>query len=456
MIYVDVNIWDVIVTMFGIIIVLFISRHIQKKNINKYPEYRYYSRGIFFKLILGLFLCLIYVYYYTYGDTIDYWRGSLDLSELLTSKPKVYFSIVFGNISYENYAQFVHYNVWYYMYRDPNSYAIIRFNSLLAPFSFNSYFVMTILLASLSYIGIWKLFRLFYNEFSEIGKYLAFAFLFVPSVAFWGSGIMKDTYTFSATCWLVYSFYKVFIHKEKILPNVIAIIVMSYILLSTRPFMLYICIVSIILMLTHYYLISVKGGFIKAISLVVIVVVFWGGGILLLTYLSKTAGGAYSTIDTMLEKAVITQQDLSREYYGKNSFDIGAFEPSLPGILSKAPVAINAGLYYPYIWKTRNAVMLISGLENLFLLLLSLYVLVLIIVAIFKIGPRYMLKTLFNHPLVIFSLSYAIPFAFMVGLTTANYGALVRYKIPLIPFFLSSLFIIINRFNKQREKHITK
>jgi hypothetical protein len=150
----------------------------------------------------------------------------------------------------------------------------------------------------------------------------------------------------------------------------------------------------------------------------------------------------------MLEKAAITQQDLSRDYYGENSFNIGTFEPTISGILEKAPIAINAGLFYPYIWKANNPVMFVAGLENLVLLMLSLYVLLLIIIAIFKIGPRYMMKKLFDHPLVIFSLSYAIPFAFMVGLTTANFGALVRYKIPLVPFYLASLFIIIHKFNR--------
>jgi hypothetical protein len=37
---------------------------------------------------------------------------------------------------------------------------------------------------------------------------------------------------------------------------------------------------------------------------------------------------------------------------------------------------------------------------------------------------------------------FAIFFAFSVGLTTANYGALARLKIPCIPFYMCSLFIL--------------
>ena len=44
--------------------------------------------------------------------------------------------------------------------------------------------------------------------------------------------------------------------------------------------------------------------------------------------------------------------------------------------------------------------------------------------------------------LLLFSFVFAIFFAFGVGLSTSNFGALVRYKIPCIPFYLSSLWLV--------------
>jgi len=41
-----------------------------------------------------------------------------------------------------------------------------------------------------------------------------------------------------------------------------------------------------------------------------------------------------------------------------------------------------------------------------------------------------------------FTVYFSVFFAFSVGLTTSNFGSLVRYKIPAIPFFLISLIII--------------
>jgi hypothetical protein len=100
-------------------------------------------------------------------------------------------------------------------------------------------------------------------------------------------------------------------------------------------------------------------------------------------------------------------------------------------------VATVAGLFRPFIWEARNPVMVISALENLVLLLLSLYL-------IARSGPIVFGRGVVSEPLVLFSFLFSITFAFSVGLTTSNFGALVRYKIPSIPFFLSSLIILYN------------
>ena len=132
--------------------------------------------------------------------------------------------------------------------------------------------------------------------------------------------------------------------------------------------------------------------------------------------------GTYGSVEKMTKKAQITQQDLVREEYGTHHFDIGKFEDTPTGILSKAPIAITAGLYRPFLWEAGNAVMLISGLENSLLLILTIYIL-------FKVGPFRTFKFIATEPLLLFSFTFAIVMAFSVGLTSANFGALVRYKI---------------------------
>jgi hypothetical protein len=152
--------------------------------------------------------------------------------------------------------------------------------------------------------------------------------------------------------------------------------------------------------------------------------------------------GEYS-LDNVLNKAVKTQQDLIRgEQYGSNYYNIGEFEASFTGLISKIPAALNMALFRPYIWDAQNPVMVLSGLENLFVLVFSVFILL-------KVKFLTLLRSLVSHPLLIFSLLFALFFAFSVGLTTANYGALVRLKIPGIPFYLCALFILFH-LNKLR------
>jgi hypothetical protein len=164
-------------------------------------------------------------------------------------------------------------------------------------------------------------------------------------------------------------------------------------------------------------------------------VVLGGGGVFIMSQLG-TKLDKYSSVDKALETAVVTQKDLKRAEYLGASFDIGEFEPTLAGISSKIPVAIMAGLFRPYIWEARNPVMLLSGLENLIFLGLTFRLL-------FSLGPFGFFKRVGSSPLLIFSLIFSLFFAFSVGLTTSNFGSLVRYKIPCEPFYLGMLFTLM-------------
>jgi hypothetical protein len=139
-------------------------------------------------------------------------------------------------------------------------------------------------------------------------------------------------------------------------------------------------------------------------------------------------------VEQVMVKAAVTQQDLKMDYYGGNSFDIGEFEATPISMLSKAHLAISAALFRPFLWEARNAVMFISAIENTLLLVFSIYILI-------KVRVIYLLRLMMRHHLLLFSLVFSLFFSFGVGLSTSNFGSMVRYKIPAMPFFLASLII---------------
>jgi hypothetical protein len=143
-------------------------------------------------------------------------------------------------------------------------------------------------------------------------------------------------------------------------------------------------------------------------------------------------------LDNAIDTAIITNEDLKNdEHYGSNNFDIGKLDGSIMGFVSKFPQATFAGLFRPLIIEAKSPVMVLSGLENM--ILLGLFIL-----TILKVKFGLIIKLIKSSPLLIFCFTFSILFAFMIGITTPNFGALVRFKIPLVPFMTAALIIIFS------------
>jgi hypothetical protein len=260
------------------------------------------------------------------------------------------------------------------------------------------------------------------------------AILYMPSLIFWGSGILKDTITFSAACLFTYCIYSTFIKKQKRITNISLLILSSFALITVKPYIFVALLPGAAIWLSFSRISSIKNAFIKFSIAPLILIVAFAGTTSIMGALGGSLG-SYNSVESALNKAVLTKNDLTRDAYGKNSFDIGTYDATVFGILSKFPQAVVAGLFRPFLWDVTNPVMLISAIENTFLIFLTLRVLL-------KVGPINFFSLIFKEPLLIFSFVFAIFFSFSVGLTTANFGALVRYKIPALPFYLCTLFIL--------------
>ena len=65
-----------------------------------------------------------------------------------------------------------------------------------------------------------------------------------------------------------------------------------------------------------------------------------------------------------------------------------------------------------------------------------------------KAGPTTILKAIIKNPVILFCILFSLVFAIFVGMTTLNFGTLVRYKIPCLPFYLIALILILDYKNK--------
>lgn len=437
---------DLIVPIIFLVVIYLIAKKKQLLNIETNSSYKYYMYGLAVKIFGGIAVCLVYALYYGYGDTLNYYN---DCVVLLNLGEKSIFNIsnyILGPNT-DLYYELDNKTGYFQYFLDPHARAVVKLTVLLCFASFKSFIGMTILLAYISYWAIWRLYQALIVEFPKLIWEFAVALLFIPSVFFWGSGLLKDTITFAAVCLYSSSYLIILTKKKSYIKNIFFIILSSVLLIWIKPYIFFALLPGSILWFGGIQLERVNNNLIKSLSTPFLITFSLVCGYLMLNLMSGFLGD-YS-LDNVLDKAVTTQMDLKSEHYQGSAFDIGDFDPTISGILSKMPAAINAALFRPYVWETYNITMFLSGIENLIMLGFTIYLLI-------KLKIYNLFRLMFRHRILFFTVYFSLFFSFSVGLTTSNFGSLVRYKIPAIPFYVISLIIISSSYKELLEEEAKK
>ncbi len=444
---INISIFDIIFIIVIIIAVYVYGKGVANRKSLMETRYKYLPNALLIKVVAAICFALITMMFYP-GDTFEYFKYINSLNRMLFENPSHYFDIILKGNEPDFFYYFISETGYpaRYLWRDPNSIFVARVMAPLMLLTYKSFLLSTILAALIGFSGLWKLYLVFCKIYPGMEKKFAIAILYFPSVLFWSSGILKDTLTIAAVGWIVYSFYNFAILRKFKIKYILALVVACVVIINIKSYIFAALLPGILVWLFFNQLSSIKSGVLKFVVAPVLVVLVLGGFSLIMSNLAG-AMGTYGDVDKSLQKAQVIQEDLKRsEQYGENYYDIGKFEATPVGVLKKAPIAIVSGIFRPFIWEARNPFVLLAALESMFLMGLILYV-------IFKAGLITFFKYIFNDPLLIFAFSFILIFGFGVGLATANFGALVRYKIPMLPFFVASLFVLIDKSkNKEGNK----
>ena len=424
---------DFIVLPVYLIVILMAANIYSGKKMVEQPFYAYFTLGLLVKIIGGLGVALVYTLYYPGGDTTEYFRNVTALQNLAFYDLSSFWYVMTETASNSSMLYFNNETGYACYARDPKAWAVVKMALPLVVLSFQSYLTTTVLCATVSFAGIWKLYKVFVLEFPELKKEMAISFLFIPSVFFWGSGLLKDTFTLSALGFFFSSLYYLIVRREKVVASIIIVLVSAYVIMAIKPYILVGLFPALIIWLVQLSVGKINVKTLRVLAVPFVLVVGFGFVYWLMMIMGESL--AEYQVESILEKAQITQRDLKSDYYKGNSFDIGEFEANISSILAKFPIATFSAIFRPLIIESNNFVMFFSGLENLILLIFAIRVLISVKILGF-------FRFFFKHHMLTFSLFFSIFFAFSVGLSTSNYGSLVRYKIPSIPYFVASLFII--------------
>jgi hypothetical protein len=437
---------DIFIIPIYLLLILLIGYQTQRAKVKENPVYRYYFKGLIFKLFCAISFCLVFTFYYNEGgDTLNYFTSAKAMSNLMFVDLNHYLDLLINGSSLEKWTYFNSDTGFpmHFMFKDPKTFMVSRLTSVIMPLTNRSLIGTTLILSYIAYTAIWKLFLFFTHFYPKLDKQLAIAVLFMPSVTFWSSGIMKDTYTFAALAWFVYNIFQVLIKKEKIPINIFLAIVNAALILSIKPYIFIALLPGAVLWAFYQKISNIKSAIVKGLILPFILIAAFGVVSLIFSKISSSLG-EYANYDQMVTKAKNTQEDLlDATRYGKNNYNIGKIDGSTSGMLKIAPNALIAGLFRPFIWEARSVFIAVSGIENAFLLFSIIFLLI-------KLKFVRFFKYLFSEPVLMFSFVFTVFFVFGVGLSSTNFGALVRYRIPAIPFFVATVFIM---FDKYKQRH---
>jgi hypothetical protein len=432
----EIAFWEFPVLVIFIAVVGLVHSRKKNQEIVKHPEYRYYLWGLYSKIMGGVAFALIYVYYYDNGDTISFFLSSVPLVELFLKDPGLYLQALFADNSMENRYRFFDGSTGYplgYIYVDTRSYFLVRLISPLTALAFKSFLLTGALVSTLAYGGVWRLYRTLVHYYPLLQDKLAFAVLFMPSCLFWGSGIIKDTFTFASLCWFVHALDNIFFQKRNRTSSWLAVLLSSVIMIGMKPYIFMMIFPASLSWLLYHRVARIRNALVRVLVLPVAFVLF--GTLTLMTLNALGDKLSKFSLDRVLETMVVSQADMKRgQQYGENYFDLGEIEPTWSSVFSKAPAATFAGLFMPSFFQVDNVVMLMAALENAWLLLFFVSILV-------QSRLLHFFALLRSNPLLQMFYVFAFAYAFMIGVTTPNYGALVRFKIPLIPLFVSGMYI---------------
>lgn len=406
-----------------------------------HPWRKYFIKGLTVKLFGAILISLIYVYFYGGGDTLAYFDHIQMANKSITEGPSTWYH-VFTNtenqrIPFEREVELLKY------YKSPDTATVWQISFFINLFGLFHYLPLCVLLAAISYTGVWRIFRFFAEQYPYALKWIAVACLFVPTAFVWGSGLFKDTYCQMAIGWVLWAFYSMIVKRKWKLKYFFLLLAGGFMLFQIKFYIF----ITFVPMAFLSQVLKRIGKMRIAYRLALFVLVAAGAykAVPALQEVAMKQSAKY-TIENIGLVAKNSQEYFIRisEYDNGSTFDLGEIDPSVKGMLAKFFPAVNASLFRPYLWESRKPLVLMAGLEAFIFLLATIY-------TVFLLLKYRRFKIIFD-PVILLMLVFAIVFAFLIAITTSNFGSLSRYRIPLIPFYISCLAIIVHYQKTKREK----
>ena len=443
---------DLFLFPFCCVVLFYILKNRAERNTD--PKIRaLYYRAFYFKLSIVILFTLITEFYFKGGDTSLYYQATKDLRAAISSNPDNFWVIVktnkliikspiFDYFYYDNYQYDL---TWNYMISAANFYPPKL--ALIPSFLFgNSYICINMFISFFAFGGAIRLFKTFYHFYPKLYRELAMACFFLPGVAFWSAGLLKDPITFGCIGYITYAFLNIFIKKKNYFRSIVWIIIGVLLLYFIKVYILLVLAMSLLIWMFAEFNSLVKN---KTLRNIFAGLTFAASAViayLLLNYFTSLEAAQQYQLDnftgnTEFQRKLYADIALNKK---DSHFDINTSNPVVT-VLS----GISATFYRPFPWEVSSPIILLSAMESLMFLSLTLGFM-------FKKGIKKFFSVPFSDPRILMCFVFSFAFAAAIGAATANFGALSRYKIPCMPFYLIMLMLMYYKTNLKYPRWFNK
>lgn len=390
--------------------------------------------GFFLKLIAGTGVGLIYTYYYTdrlTADTFKFFDDSQILYDTFQTNKSAFFRMVtgIGSGSADLQVYYDRMTNWYDTFSPYNdNRTLIRLNAILRFLSFGHYYVHVVFICFLSLAGITAITKVFARHFPDLSASVFLVFIMLPSVLFWGSGLLKDSLVFFSLGFTLYYFDRLMYSGKNLLVSAALFVTGMFLLMITR---------------FHVFLLLIPAFAAWGISVrwkMKPAMVF---GALLILFLLCLNGLQFIDPRYDLAALLVRKQEafiqLAINSDANSYIEIPRLRASISSMLLNAPGGFITCLTRPFITDKGSFLVHLSAAENLVVLLFVVW-------SLFYLK----IKELKQSPLLWFTLYFAVSSFMLIGMVTPILGAIVRYKAQALPFLIIFLLILTSKEGKSR------
>ncbi|HOM37310.1 MAG TPA: hypothetical protein P5538_08900 [Bacteroidales bacterium] len=384
----------------------------------------------FLKILGGFSVYAVYTYLYdpSMADIHKFFRGGKVLYQAADENFTDYLRLITGIQGKQSHLQkyYDQTDYWtrefsYGLFNDNRT--IMRFNAIVCLFSAGNVYIHILVMAFLSFLGCFVLYKSFDEIFPELNPYLKIisAFL-VPSCLFWTSGLLKEgllMFAIGFTMWFAIKLYKKF--------NIFTLI--GFIASAALMFTSKVYVLPAFLPALFFLFVSKKFNLKQQIILFFAIIVF---SAIFVIFSGKIIG--YDILHTLSGKQNDFINYISLLEDKGSTFELPRLSPNLESFVKLVPIGFINSMFRPFPGEVRTVFLLFSFAE------IVLFVIFILLSVVFFKKPR-------NHNewrVILFCLTFVLFLNVLVGVYTPNTGSIVRYRTPGLPFQYLMLFILID------------